>query len=89
MENKPLGRKLLVIDKDETILKEVETVLLKEGYTVHIAANLNTSIEIINSNEIDMVLLDIHSLMKKGIDGYEELKEKFPELPIVVTSHNI
>ena len=79
---------LLVIDNDEKTLKTVNEVLKKEGYTTFIATDLETSYAIIESNKIDMVLLDIDSLMKDGIDAYEAIKSRYPDLPIVVTSHN-
>ena len=82
------NKTLLVIDNDEETLKNVDEVLIKEGYTTFTSSNLETSYSIIDSNQIDMVLLDIHSLMKNGIDAYEALKSRYPDLSIVVTSHN-
>ena len=82
------GKKLLVVDNDKKTLKTIEEVLKKEGYTTFIAMDLETSYSIIDSNDIEMVLLDIDSLMKDGIDAYEALKSRYSDLPIVVTSHN-
>ena len=82
------NKTLLVIDGDTETLNEVKEVLIGEGYNTLTASNLKDSYQLIDNNEIDMVLLDIHSLMKNGVDAYEELKGKYPDLPIVVTSHN-
>lgn len=79
--------RLLVIDADRTMLDEVAQVLRGEGFDPLLADSLEAALATLAREPVDMVLLDIRSLMEKGIDAYEALKTAHPDLPVVVTAH--
>ncbi len=81
------GETLLVVDADRAMLDEVTAVLAAEGFRPIPAASLDEAFDALAACRVDMVLLDIRSLMARGIDAYEALKEKYPDLPVVVTAH--
>lgn len=84
------GRDLLVVDADESVRLDVETVLRAEGFTVRVATGLDECWPLLAARLPDMVLLDIQTLTAagEGVDIYEELKSRYPDLPVVVTAHN-
>lgn len=81
------GETLLVVDADRAMLDEVISILRGEGFDPLPAASLDEAFAVLAAHRVDMVLLDIRSLMARGIDAYEALKERYPDLPVVVTAH--
>lgn len=81
------GERLLVVDADRAMLDEVAAVLRAEGFDPLLADSLDAAFARLAEHPVDMVLLDIRSLMDKGIDAYEALKTAYPDLPVVVTAH--
>jgi two-component system, NtrC family, response regulator PilR len=75
---------ILVID-DEDIMREIlETLLVREGYSVRLAANGNEGLELAKSLPFDAVIVD---MMMPGIDGMsvlDELHQIDEELPVVM-----
>ncbi len=59
--------KILVVDDDPYILMSLEFLMRKNGYDVMIARNGTEALEYLNSNQPDLVLLDI---MMPDVDGY-------------------
>jgi len=79
---------LLVVDDEEDILELVRYNLTRDGYTVICAASGEDAHRIINSEKIDLLVLD---LMLPGMDGLEltrRLKSdpQTQSLPIVMLS---
>lgn len=75
---------ILIADDDSAIRRTLELHLSEEGYTVITAANGQNAVDIAVWRGIDLVLLD---LRLSGMDGFEVLsliKEKRPDLPIVM-----
>lgn len=65
--------KILLVDDEEDILKLLETVLLKEGFTNILKAdNGNTAIEICKKDKPDIIVLDI---MLPDMEGYDVCKK--------------
>jgi DNA-binding response OmpR family regulator len=59
---------ILVVDDDPYILLSIEFVLKKNGYNVMVARNGTEALDIINTNSLSLVLLDI---MMPDVDGFE------------------
>jgi two-component system alkaline phosphatase synthesis response regulator PhoP len=79
---------ILVVDDEEDILELVRYNLSREGYTIQCAASGEEAFRIINSEHIDLLVLD---LMLPGMDGLEltrRLKSvpQTREIPIVMLS---
>jgi DNA-binding response OmpR family regulator len=77
-------KKILVID-DSNILRRIITFNLKSaGYQVIEAANGKEGLEKIDSDNPDMVFLDIMMPIMDGFTVLKELKKNDSELPVVV-----
>ncbi|NDJ85993.1 MAG: response regulator [Chloroflexi bacterium] len=87
MPDKPQDS-LLIVDDNEPNRALLAVLLERAGYKAAIAKNGIEALEILRSNDIDLVLLDI---MMPGMNGYEVLEtmKNDPDLhhiPVVVTS---
>ncbi len=81
------GRILLVEDND--INQLIATELLENvGYTVRVASNGLESIDILNAEEIDLVLMDIQMPVMDGLTATRRIRQNpaFKDLPIVAMS---
>lgn len=80
-----MNRYILIVDDDENIRNLLSIYLENEGFNTIKANNAKEAIEIIESNEIELILLDI---MMPQIDGIEACikirKEK--NMPIIMIS---
>ncbi|WP_280769444.1 response regulator transcription factor [Salipaludibacillus daqingensis] len=61
-------KKVLIVDDEERMLQLVSNILSKQGYNTLTATNGETALNLIESSNIDFVILDI---MMPGLDGYE------------------
>ena len=76
---------ILVIDDVEEIIELIEVYLLNEGYRVFKAANGPDGLEILETQKIHLIILDI---MMPGVDGLEtcrKIRQKM-SIPIIMLS---
>ncbi len=81
-----MSRTILVIDDEEPIRKSVEGALSDEGYTVRTAHDAASGIASVRQDLPDLVLLDIWMPGTDGIQCLEQMKQSFPELPVIIMS---
>ena len=62
---------VLVIDDNQDIRNLISMVLEKEGYRIHSAIDASDGLEKLETNKIDLILLDV---MMPGISGLDLLK---------------
>ena len=79
---------VLAIDDDEKIRELYDATLTAQGYKVHTAASGEEGLELAESMQPDMIILD---LMMPGMDGFEvaeELKKRpqTEDIPIIVVT---
>jgi two-component system alkaline phosphatase synthesis response regulator PhoP len=79
-------RTIVVVDDDQDIRMILRANLEDEGYEVMEAAGGREALEVITSNDPDLVVLDI---MMPEVDGYDVLQElrskpEYAELPVVL-----
>lgn len=77
---------ILVVDDDKNTRRLMRAVLEEEHYTVYTAENGEEALEVMESEHIDLVVLDI---MMPKMDGYEfteMLRSVQNELPILMVS---
>ncbi len=82
------GATVLLVDDEETIRRVGGQVLEKLGYEVLLAANGKSAIEMFekHANEIDIVILDLIMPVMDGIEAFDELRKRAPDLKILVSS---
>jgi sigma-B regulation protein RsbU (phosphoserine phosphatase) len=80
--------KILVVDDEEGIRRQLTAILREEGYSAESAANGTEAIAIIKKQYFDIVITD---LMMPGIDGMEllrHIKKDYPNTVVVmITAH--
>lgn len=91
--SKDSKRNILVVDDDESLLREIRAHLNHKGYEVSTAADGRTALRLANSTAFDLVILDITLPDKKNskhpaIDGIEVLRElrESGDIPILMLS---
>lgn len=85
-------KRILLIEDDATLATVLEQKLIHEGFSVRIASDGRTGIDLLRQDPPDMVLLDI---MMPLMDGYQVLEElrKDPDprvanVPVIIVSNS-
>lgn len=80
-----MGNKLLIVDDEEVLLKNIKSYFGRKGYVVFTALNGEAGLDQLKTEDPDLMLLDLH--LKEGIQGMEILKQSLeikPSLKIAV-----
>jgi DNA-binding response OmpR family regulator len=76
--------KVLVVDDEKNILKLYQAELEDEGYTVVTANSGKEAIEVFEKENPDIVTLDILMPDMDGIQVLRQMKEKKPQIPVIM-----
>lgn len=76
--------KILVVDDEKNILKLYQAELEDEGYTVVTANSGKEALEVFESENPDLVTLDILMPDIDGIQVLRQMKGKRPDIPIIL-----
>jgi two-component system alkaline phosphatase synthesis response regulator PhoP len=77
---------IVIVEDDPSILRGLQMNLEMEGYSVRVATNGRTGLEMVRSGPIDLLVLDI---MLPEMNGYEvcrRIRDEGNEVPIIVLS---
>ena len=77
---------ILVVEDDKNTRKLMEAVLKRDGYLVYTAENGKVALELMDTQHVDLIVLDI---MMPEMDGYEftkELRDVGCALPILMVT---
>jgi DNA-binding NtrC family response regulator len=74
---------ILVVDDDPHILEVLETRLSSAGFRTITAAGGQEAIEILHSQQVDLMISDVRMPGLGGMDLLKEVRELQPELPII------
>lgn len=81
----PTGNeRILVIDDDQAVTECIRCILKMAGYASTLAATGQAGIERAGSEEFDLVITDLKLPDTSGLDVIRSLKEREPELPIML-----
>jgi len=86
METKSAGR-ILIIDDEEALLKNIENFLKIAGYTAFASSNSSDGLELLKKHEPELLILDLH--LKEGLTGIQVLKAAKmlkPDLKVIISS---
>jgi DNA-binding response OmpR family regulator len=78
-------KNILVVDDEKSILKFVSEALNSE-YNVLTTENVPDAEDILKTDDIDLVILDIVMPQKNGIDMIMEIKKLKPDMKIIAIS---
>jgi len=77
---------ILITDDEKSIRNILRDILEYESYKVEEAENGTEAIKTVSEKEIDLVILDIKMKGMDGIETLEKIKEKKPDLPVIMIS---
>ena len=80
------GQRILLADDDPGVRGSLSDVLVFEGYVVIPANDGQQALELVASEAIDLVLLDLNMPRKNGWDTFEQLTREHPFLPVIIVT---
>ncbi|HDN85606.1 MAG TPA: response regulator [Candidatus Omnitrophica bacterium] len=81
--------KILVIDDEYQILDILERFLVKMGFQVITALGGEEGIKAIDSQDVDLIILDMKMPKVTGIDVLKELRKKEKRMPVLILSGSL
>ncbi|MDY6862642.1 MAG: response regulator, partial [Thermodesulfobacteriota bacterium] len=75
---------ILVVDDEKNIRDALYKILSKEGYKIITAEDSNTALEILRSNQIDLILSDLKMPQIDGVEFLKIVKYNFPESEFIL-----
>ena len=77
--------KILIIDDEKGICEEFKEILEEEGHQVTVAHNGPDGLKLIQSNEFDLIFLDVLMPRMEGNEVFARIKE-MKNIPVVIMS---
>lgn len=81
-----MGRRILVVDDERSIVNGIEELLTEEGYEVVTAYDGDTALDIFAESQPDLVVLDIMMPKRNGFQVCEEIRRHSENIPILFLS---
>ena len=78
--------KILVIDDEGIVLDSCQRVLEEDGLEVLLVTSADKAITAIEGEEPSVILVDVKMPVRDGMDLMREVKERWPDIPILVMS---
>lgn len=79
-------KRILIIDDDRQICKLMTRMLERAGYEVETATDGQKGVMAFHANASDLVITDLIMPDKEGVEVIMELRQDFPDLPIIAMS---
>jgi len=79
-------QRILIVDDDHDILTSLSGLLKDKGYSTLTASTAEAAFEIIESQSLSLVLLDVVMPETDGIEALRRIKTNHPDLPVVMIS---
>jgi DNA-binding NtrC family response regulator len=82
-----MGRfKILVVDDEPIVLDSCKLILEAEDYDVELVPSVDEAVEALKKSDFGLLLVDVKMPVRDGMSLMREVKENWPEMPIVVMS---
>lgn len=78
------GSRILLVEDEETLAVGLEYNLSEEGYSVVRADDGRKALEYFESQEFDLIILDIMLPFYDGFEVAQKIREKSPKMPILL-----
>ncbi|MBN1384340.1 MAG: response regulator [Elusimicrobia bacterium] len=75
---------ILVVDDEIEILKFIETVLKKNGYSVTVTHDAFHALNLLEKNDFDIAITDLKMPQMSGVELLEIIKEKYPKVKVLI-----
>ncbi len=77
------GSHILIVDDEEQLAETFKDALEDSGYVCYTAACGEAALQILNTEAVDLALLDIMMPGMSGISLFHEMKEQYPEVATI------
>lgn len=81
-----MSKRVLIVDDEESVRKSLEKLLAYEKYDTFSAADGESALEVVSSELVDLVLLDIKMPGMDGLEVLQRIKDIRSDLPVVIIS---
>lgn len=78
--------KVLVVDDEEVFCKLLQKILLENGYEVTYQLSVTSAIDVLASQEFDLVITDINMPEFSGLTLLAKIKEYRPLVPVIIAT---
>lgn len=76
--------RLLIVEDEESLRDLYEEELLDEGYEISKAGNGAEALEILNSDEIDLIIMDLSMPQMDGFEALGKVVRKEKKIPVII-----
>lgn len=80
------SRTILVVDDADFMRATLEDILTRHGHTVLQAGNGQECLDVLQERDVDVCVLDIVMPVMGGMDALRKIREKHPEIKVVMLS---
>jgi DNA-binding NtrC family response regulator len=77
---------ILIVDDERIVLDSCKRVLEADGYSVILATSAEKALEAMSTDAFSLILMDIKMPGRDGMSLMREVKEKWPEVPVIIMS---
>ncbi|OGW53270.1 MAG: hypothetical protein A2Y81_07330 [Nitrospirae bacterium RBG_13_43_8] len=77
---------ILIVDDQPYMMQLFTTELMDKNYTIIGAEDIEKAREYLDSYKIDLVILDLYINGFNGWDLLESIKQKYPDLPVLIVT---
>jgi CheY-like chemotaxis protein/glycine cleavage system H lipoate-binding protein len=80
------NRKMLVVDDEEVVGHACRRIFTRQGFQVETSTDARQGLALATENDFEIILLDIRMPNMDGIEFLEHLREKKPEVPVLIVT---
>jgi DNA-binding NtrC family response regulator len=84
-----MNEKILIIDHEPDIRKDLETILAKKSYQVMTASGSEAAISVLKSESLDLVIMDIRMPEMDGLEFMREVKKLGDDVEVIVLTGSV
>jgi DNA-binding NtrC family response regulator len=78
--------KILIVDDDPIVLDSCRLILEAEGFDVFVVPSAKKALDAMKNDHFDLLLIDVKMPGHDGMYLMKEVKERWPEIPVIVMS---
>ena len=78
------GRRILVVDDEESVRWALRKALERANYRVDLAADGPSGLQAAEEPGVDLALLDVRLPGRDGLDVLREIRKRRPDLPVIL-----
>lgn len=75
---------ILVVDDEKVIREGLRRLLCSEGYRVLSAMNGVEALDILHSEQIDLIFCDLKMPVMGAIEMLDEVRRGYPDIPVII-----